>query len=96
MGKPIATFYKDPEAILDYTVSWSDWLTSPEIIAGVTWSAVAGITVVSESNTTTAATVWLSGGTAGRSYEVTCHVTTDSTPVPRQDERTIDIKIREQ
>lgn len=95
MGKPIATFDKDPDAVLDYTVDWSDWMVSPEVIASITWVLSAGITSVFESNTSSAATVWLSGGTAGRSYEVTCHVTTNSTP-PREDDRTIGIKIREQ
>lgn len=42
-----------------------------------------------------ATTVWLEGGTAGNNYIVTAHVTSDSTPIQREDERSIELKVRE-
>ncbi len=51
-----------------------------------------GLTKDSDSATTTAVTVWLSGGTAGTSYSVACRIVTSSA---RTDERTINIKVTE-
>ena len=86
------SFKKDPDAVLDYEVDWSEWLGGSDTIATSTWSAPEGITIVTDSNTTTTATVWLSGGTARQSYNVTNHITTDG---GRTDERTITIKVVE-
>lgn len=87
------TYVKDPDAILDYSINWSSWLVTGDTIATSTWTAETGITVDSDSNTTTAATVWLSGGTLGESYDVTNHIVTDA---GREDDRTITILVREQ
>jgi hypothetical protein len=78
-------FNKDPQSVLDYQVDWSDWLDTDEISTS-TWSAPAGITIDSETETDTTATVWLSGGTDGERYEVTNEITTDG---GRTDNRTI-------
>ena len=64
-----SNWLKDPNASLDYTVDWSAWLGS-DTISAVTWTLETGITKAAQSNTTTAATVWVSGGTAGREYTV--------------------------
>lgn len=88
---PFASFSKDPEAVLDYTIDWSDWLGT-DTISAVSWTVEAGITKDSEGNTTTSATIWLSGGTAGTSYEVTCHITTAG---GREDDRTLRIDVEE-
>lgn len=72
-------FVKDPSDELDYKVDWSEWLagSSPvDTIATSTWTVDAGITKDSDSNTTTDATIWLSGGTAGRTYHVTNRIVT--------------------
>lgn len=84
-------FVKDPDAILDYQVNWSAWL-SGDTIQTSTWQAESGITIDSDSNTTTAATVWLSGGAAGNTYDVTNHIVTAA---GREDDRTIQIKVQE-
>lgn len=57
---------KDPNEVLDYRVDWTDRLAG-DTIATSTFALVtaAGLTKDSESNSATAATVWLSGGTAG-------------------------------
>jgi hypothetical protein len=52
----------------------------------------SGITQYSTSNTTTTATIWLSGGTAGQDYEIVCQITTAG---GRIDQRTVKIQVRE-
>ena len=84
----IQYFYKDPDDVLDYFFDWagktngnwnSDWLASGEEITSKTVTAEAGIT--EDSSAINAAkngvTVWLSGGTAGQSYEVSCKAVTN-------------------
>lgn len=84
-------FTKDPDAVLDYGFDWTSWLDG-DTISTSAWSADAGITVDSDSNNTTSTTVWLSGGTAGTTYEVTNQITTAA---GRTDDRTIRIKVVE-
>jgi len=84
-------FVKDPDAVLDYVVDWSDWLGT-DTISSSSWTVPTGITKDSDTNTTTTATIWLSGGTEGAEYRVTNQiVTTDG----RTDERSIIIKVDE-
>lgn len=93
MPTPLKTFTKDPAAVLDYTVDWDadDWLGSDTITGTPEWTVPSGITQASQSNTTTTATVWLSGGTANTDYDVACKITTTA---GRTDERTIRIQVR--
>jgi diaminopimelate epimerase len=84
-------FVKDPNAVLDYKIDWTTWL-STDTIATATWTVPAGITQASATNTTTAATIWLSGGTAGTTYEVVCRVVTSG---GRTDDRTIGIRVED-
>lgn len=69
------TLTKDPNAVLDYSVDWSRWLNGDTIATGV-WMVPAGLTKVTDANTTTKTTAWLSGGTADQSYTVTNRITT--------------------
>lgn len=73
------TFYdaetKNTAAVLDYERDWSTWL-GEDTISTSTWIVPGGITVNNESHTPTAATIWLSGGTEGRDYELINRVTT--------------------
>lgn len=85
------SFTKDPDAILDYRVDWAVWLAG-DTIATSTWSADTGITIDSDTNTTTIATVWISGGVAGEQYQVTNHIIT---AMGREDDRTIRIRVSE-
>jgi hypothetical protein len=97
-------FTKDPNAILDYRFDWkaatngngtSDYLAASEIITGHTIVAADGITVQSSAlvDTATAVVVWLSGGSVGARYSVTCRVTTSA---GRTDDRTIYVIVGEQ
>lgn len=61
--------------MLDYSIDWEDWLGT-DTIASVTWTVPTGLTKDSQSNTTTVATVWLSGGTADTLYAVECRIMT--------------------
>lgn len=85
-------FLKDPQAVLDYTIDWAAWLPSGDTISTAVATATAGLTVDSTAHTTTTSTAWLSGGTAGTSYDVKFHITTGS---GRQDDRTITIQCKD-
>ena len=87
------SFVKDPNAVLDYTFDWSDWLPTGDTISSYTVTVATGLTKVSDSSTTTAVTVWLSGGTVGAWYAVQCRIVTVG---GRTDDRTAQIKIVEQ
>ena len=77
---------KDPDATLDYTMDWSDWLSSGDPLDQVVWT-VSTITgdprpMTLGSNTTNTntgvSTVLVSNGSAGNVYTLTCRVTTDN------------------
>jgi hypothetical protein len=84
------TWSKDPNAVLDWSFNWSRWLAESEVISSAEIEVEDGLTKDSQSNTATTATVWLSGGTLGVTYQVTCRVTTNQ---GRTDERTIGIRV---
>ena len=83
------SFLKDPQAILDFKIDWSGWLGT-DTIATSTWTVPTGITQSAATNTTTAAIIWLSGGTLDTSYDLVNHITTAG---GRSDDRTITITI---
>jgi hypothetical protein len=86
------TFIKDPDAVLDYTVDWSPWLSdSGDQITSSAWIVPEGLTTTADYYTTTTATVWLSGGTVGREYVVTNRITTAA---GRVDDRSFTLVIR--
>lgn len=78
---------KDPDDVMDYSYDFkpltngragaiSDYLEEDETISSQTITAEAGITVDSDSEQDGNVTVWLSGGTAGQKYLVTCKIVT--------------------
>ncbi|RNL66228.1 hypothetical protein EFK50_00970 [Nocardioides marmoriginsengisoli] len=75
-------FTKDPDSKLDYLANWAGtgpkgpWLKDGDTIATSEWIVPAGLTKTDEANTDTTATIWLSGGTLGQSYEVVNRITT--------------------
>lgn len=86
------TWTKDPDAKLDYSIDWSEWLATGDAILSAAWTVPVGITKELEQKTTEAVTVWLSGGSAGSDYKVACEITTTDA---RVDERTLTIMVRE-
>lgn len=91
-GKPTIT--KDPNAVLDYVVDYTDWLaTANDTIASVACTP-SGVTV----NTSSVApggkkvVIWVAGGVAGSTASVTARITTVG---GRIDDRTIYFKIKQ-
>lgn len=89
-----STIAHDPQAKLDYAVDWSLWLQTGETITTSTWTVPTGITqaMPNPSNTSTVATIWLTGGTVGTHYTVTNHIVTS---MGREDDRSLFIRVIE-
>ena len=82
---------KDPADVLDYEHDWTPWLGG-DTIATSAWTPPDGITVDSDTHTDTTATVWISGGEAGKSYRITNHITTTG---GRTVERSLPIRVQD-
>lgn len=70
---------KDPDDVKDYGFDWALELAgdSPDdTISSYTVTVSSGLTRDSDSRTGAVITAWLSGGTAGREYNVLCRVVT--------------------
>jgi hypothetical protein len=91
----IKKFEKDPEEVLDFQFDFkpltngvsgakSDYLETGETITSQTVTADTGLTVDSSSESGGAVTVFLSGGTAGRSYRVVCKIVTSGLRTARR------------
>jgi hypothetical protein len=86
-----ANFSKDPGDILDYAFNWTSWLGASETISSSTWTATpTGITIGSNTFTTTQSTVWLSGGVEGSVYYVKNQIVTNQ---GRTVDRTMTIRV---
>ena len=88
-------FVKDPQEVLDYVIDWSEWLVAGDTINAVTVTTPTGIVTTvpsAPSFTTTTTKIWVSGGTAGDSYNIACSVNNVGT---RQVERSITIQIND-
>lgn len=90
----LQTFIKDPDAFLDYTLDWSQWLQGDSILSTnfTVTGDDAALAVAFATSTPTTATVWLQGGTDGALYAVTCEITTAQ---GRVDDRSFQIQINE-
>jgi len=87
-------FQKSSVASLDYTVSWTNWLSGSEVIAESNWELPDDLTLEDEESTDSTATAYISGGQGGASYTVKNTITTDSTP-PKTDARSFTLYIAE-
>lgn len=93
IGNPRPSIAKDPDARLDYSFDWTDWLAAGESIS--TYSiTVDGVVKDTDSRSGAVVTAWISGGTAGQVASVTCSITTNSTPT-RTEQRTVYLRVRE-
>jgi hypothetical protein len=88
----LASFVKDPAAVLDYTIDWSPWLADDAIITS-TWTVVGDVDLSDDANYSPVTQVWASGGTEGTLADLTNHVVTAE---GREDERTIRLILRQQ
>ncbi len=92
-------FLKDPDAILDYVIDWSvSYLLSGEQITASSWFILPQGAANDLAIDTTpppvsgVTTVFVSGGIAGKIYQLTNRITTDQ---GRTDERSITIRVEE-
>ena len=90
------SFVQDPDAVLDYEWNWADpkypWLGTDTIASYIIAVTPTGLNVDSSTATSTAVTAWLSGGTVGVTYAVTCHI---ETAAGREDDRTVTVTVQE-
>ena len=82
---------KDPDAVKDYRLDLTTWLAD-DTISSASWTVPSGIVEDSSTNTTTTATIWLSGGTAGQEYDLVCQVVTTG---GRTEDFTVTVPVRE-
>lgn len=85
-----ALYQQDPDDLLDYVFDFaaltngsgpSDWLAVGETISSFSISQSPpdlGVSSASITHGGTAVTVWLTGGTSGHQYTVTCHIITSA------------------
>lgn len=86
------TILKDPQAVLDYRVEWTTWLSDvSDTISTGTVTATTGITVDSYNVNGTQLIGWLSGGTAGSEYTITYQITTTG---GRTDQRELVVRVQ--
>ena len=94
----IGKVVKDPDANLDYSLDWAEWLEPGDAITASTWTATAMngaldmIVIGNKAFTTDTTTVWLSGGGECEAYVLTNHVTTSG---GRQDDRSLLVQVVE-
>ena len=103
--KPYFIVWCDPTGINTGATSDNGTLQG-ETLATVTWTVPTGITKDSDNKSAvtihgvsysanTVCTIWLSGGTDQRDYDLVCRITTSGSPVRTLD-RTIRIPVRAQ
>ena len=92
---------KDPDAIRTYTIDYADggpndataddtgWLQT-DTISTSAWTLDTGITADAEANTTTTASVKISGGVVGRKYKAVNRIVTVN---GETDDRTLEVQI---
>ncbi len=74
MSRKVGEDVQDKDEAVARTLNWAPDLDSATI-ASVTWDT-GGLTNESVSQTTTTASIRLSGGVPGQTYMVTCSITT--------------------
>lgn len=88
----LGTKRKDPDAIIDFGVDWSDWLATGETITASWWTVESGLTENSNTFGDTSTTIWVQGGTAGETYTLANKVATSG---GRTDERSFEVMVEE-
>lgn len=89
----------DPDAVLDYSWDWDDWLDDAETITNHSISVnpvqtAEGIVIESSDIYIGARKVvaWISGGVLNTAVDVTCHILTSE---GREDDRTHNLWVME-
>jgi hypothetical protein len=71
----VGRFVKDPGAVKDYSLDWSDYLDGDVIVSSST-TRPSGIQVLTSSFTNTSTTVWVAGGSAQKAYDFKTRIRT--------------------
>jgi len=82
---------KDPDADLDYAMDWTEWLAG-DGISTATWTVDAGLTNHNQGKVGAITTIWLSGGTLGATYWVSCRIVSTNA-IPRTEDRSFRVVI---
>lgn len=75
----LATFEKQPADVLDYDVDYTEWLPNGDAVDSVTYAVTpTGLEIESAVvvNSGTRVKLWVSGGTAAKTYKVELTATT--------------------
>lgn len=84
---------KDPNDVIDFGIDWTARLSGGDSINTSSWSvSPTGLTIDSNSKTSTTTTVWVSSGTAGVTYQLTNRIITTQA---RQMDLSLSIKVQE-
>jgi hypothetical protein len=83
---------KDPDAELDYTFDWADWLDGVSDSIDTHEILVDGVDLLTSMVAGQKVIAWLSGGTAGQTATATCRIVTDG---GRTEDRTIYLLVRQ-
>lgn len=76
-----ATIEKGDDEALDYGIDYADLLADGETIGNSVWTVPAGLAEGVSGASGSIVTQWLSGGTAGQSYDVDNRITTSAARV---------------
>ena len=76
--------YKDPDTELWYGLTWADRLADGVTISSSTWEVPAGLTEEAAQLASPIASIKLSGGTLGESYDVVNEVTYSTGEIDQQ------------
>lgn len=73
----------DPDAVLDYPFNWAEWLepindtiVTATVEASTITDDTTPVDVSLVTNDATSVTAWVSGGTLGNTYTLTCRIVT--------------------
>lgn len=85
-------YVKHPDAKLDYSIDWTDFLGATDTIDASSWEVPVALTDTAGAFTDTAAVIWIEGGEVGETYIISNSIVTAE---GREDTRSISIKIEE-
>lgn len=80
---------KDPQAILDYSVDWTSYLSGDTIVTSAWSSSSTDLTLTLDTNDGSKSVVVVSGGTAGKTYTITNRITYERDGNSLSDDRSI-------
>lgn len=85
---------KTPTERYRYRFNWTHFLAEGEEILSSTWTVPAGIELIDPAHTETTVDFTIDGGTLGRDYIVTNHVTTTTGNKPEKSARFTIVAVR--